>query len=198
MFTRKFERRVYIAAAVLLFSIGLGFSFGAYILWPSNREAGYQPSQPIAYSHKLHAGELGIECQYCHIRADESAHATVPSLAICMNCHQEVQTKDADGNLTAGMATLLDHWERQEPIAWNRVHDLADFAYFDHSRHLAADITCQECHGPVETYEHMRRQFGMKMSWCLDCHKEPLADDDQLRARGWTTRGPIHCTACHR
>ena len=199
MFTKKFERRIYIAIGVFLFSLALGGAFGAYVLWPSHREAGYQPAQPIAYSHRLHAGELQIPCLYCHTNATKGPQATIPALSVCMKCHTEVQSKDDQGNLKPGTATLLEHWNKQEPIVWNKVHDLADFVYFDHSRHMAAgDLTCQECHGPVETFEYMHRQYGMKMSWCLDCHRQEIPQDDPRRQRGLNTRGPIHCSACHR
>lgn len=198
MFTKKFERRVYIALGVFLFAVVLGSSFGAYVLWPSHREAGYEPPQPIPYSHKLHAGELKINCLYCHSQAEKGPHATLPSVATCMRCHEQVQPKDKNGRLTPGIATLLEHWNQKKPIIWNKVHDLADFVYFDHSRHLAAEITCQTCHGPVETMVHMRRQYGLKMSWCLDCHKEELPEGDPAREQGRTIRAPIHCTACHR
>ena len=198
MFTRKFTRRVHVALAVFLFSGALGVAFGASILWPSRREAGYEPVQPIEYSHALHAGELKIDCLYCHSQAETGAQATVPSVATCMKCHEQVQNKDDDGELTPAMQTLVDHWEQQRPIVWHKVHDVADFAYFDHSRHLAADVTCQECHGPVETMVRMRRQYGQKMSWCLDCHKQAPLENPPEYARHWTTRAPINCTACHR
>lgn len=198
MFTKRFERRVYVAVGVLLFSVALGTSFGAYVLWPSRREAGYEPTQPIPYSHKLHAGELEINCLYCHTNATKGPYATVPSVATCMKCHEQVQPKDEDGNVTPGMATLLKHWETRTPIVWNKVHDLADFAYFDHSRHMAAGLACQECHGPVETMEHMRRQYGQKMSWCLDCHKQQPTEGEPAFERGDAIRAPIHCTTCHR
>jgi hypothetical protein len=198
MFTRKFERRVYLLATTFVFAVTLGVSFGAYVLWPSRQEAGYSPEQPIAYSHKLHAGELKIDCLYCHSEADKGPHATIPALSTCMKCHEQVQTKDESGELTPGMATLLEHWEQKEPIVWNKVHDLADFAYFDHRRHVAADVACQECHGPIETMERMRREYGLKMSWCLECHKEKLPEGDPALEEGKPTRGPIHCSACHR
>jgi hypothetical protein len=198
MFTKKFERRVYIALGVFLFAGALGASFGAYVLWPSRREAGYEPRQPIAYSHKLHAGELEIECLYCHSQADKGPHATVPSVSTCMKCHEQVQTKDDDGNLTPETAKLLEHWERKTPIVWNKVSDLADFAYFDHSRHVNVGVECEECHGPVDTMEHMRREFGLKMSWCLECHRRQPQEGDPALERGDAMRGPIHCTACHR
>ena len=128
--------------------------------------------------------------------AQKGAHATVPPLSTCMNCHAEVQPKDAQGNLKPGIATLLEHYEQDKPIRWNKVHDLADFTYFHHGSHVAAGIECQECHGPVETRDTMRREYGQKMSWCLQCHKqEPTAE---ATAKGWGTRGPIHCAACHR
>jgi hypothetical protein len=198
MFSRTFERRIYVAVAVLVFSGSLGVSFGAYVLWPSRREAGYEPEQPIAFSHKLHAGELQIDCLYCHSGAAKGAHAWVPPVSTCMNCHAEVQPKDDQGELKPGIATLLEHWEQDEPICWNKVHDLADFVYFDHSRHVAAGVQCQECHGPVEARDYMRREYGMKMSWCLECHKQELPADDAAVEQGRTTRAPIHCTACHR
>jgi len=199
MFTKKFDNRVYLAIVVVLLSGALGVSFGAYVLWPSHREAGYAPEQPIAYSHKLHAGELDIDCLYCHTQADKGPRATVPPVSTCMKCHDQVQTKDEQGNLTPAMATLLDHWEKKEPIVWHKVNDLADFVYFDHSRHVNSGVTCQECHGPIETMERVRREYGLKMSWCLDCHKQTPSQGDAAFQRGDpTTRAPIHCSACHR
>jgi hypothetical protein len=198
MFTRKFERRIYIAVAVFLFSGALGVSFGAYILWPSRREADFQPRQPIAFSHKLHAGDLQIECLYCHSQADRSPHASVPPVSTCMNCHAEVQPKDEQGNIRPEIAKILRHWESGTPIRWQKVNDVADFVYFDHSRHIHAGVACQECHGPVERMEHMYRAFGLKMSWCLDCHKKEPSEGEPAFARGDLMRAPIHCSACHR
>ena len=198
MFTKKFERRIYIAVAVLVFSAALGVSFGAYILWPERREAGYEPPQPILFSHKLHAGTLQIDCLYCHYGAKHGAQALVPPVSTCMNCHREVQPKDKQGQIKPGIATLLEHWEKAEPIRWNKVHDLADFVYFDHSRHLAAGLACQECHGPVETMDHMRREYGQKMNWCLGCHKQPPTETSPPAEPGRATRAPINCSTCHR
>ncbi len=198
MFTKRFERRVYIAVAVTMFSIALGTSFGAYVLWPSHREAGYTPHQPISFRHDLHAGELKIDCLYCHTDATKGPHATVPQLSICMNCHTEVKKLGPDGELMPGLVTLFEHWESGEPVIWNKVNDVADFVYFDHSRHLFAQIDCQDCHGPVEKMVHMRREFGLKMSWCLQCHKQKPQEGDAAFERGDETRAPIHCTTCHR
>ena len=115
-----------------------------------------------------------------------------------MNCHGEVQPVDEQGELEPGIATLNEHWESKTPIVWNKVNDLADFAYFDHSRHVNSDVTCQECHGPVETMEVMRREYGLKMSWCLDCHNQAPPEGSRAEAEGWDTRAPVSCTTCHR
>ncbi len=204
MFTRKFERRVYIAVGVFVLSCTIGVAFGAYVLWPSHLETGYQPLQPLPFSHRLHAGDMKIPCLYCHDEADRGAHATVPPLSTCMKCHEQVQTKDEKGNLKPGLAILLDHWKRRAPILWQKVNDVADFVYFDHSRHIAVNLACQDCHGPVETMEHMRRQYSLKMSVCLDCHRRELTDKDPPGAHeraaeeGRTNHAPVHCWTCHR
>ncbi len=115
-----------------------------------------------------------------------------------MNCHLQVQPKDDQGNLKPEIAILLEHWDKAQPIRWNKVNDLADFVYFDHSRHVSAGLECQECHGPVEQRDTMRREYGLKMSWCLNCHKQKLPDDDPAVAQGQMTRALIHCSTCHR
>ena len=198
MFSKKFDRRVHIFIAVLLFSSILGVSFGATVLWPSRREAGYMPEQPLPFNHELHAGTLKIDCQYCHTEASKGPHATVPTLEVCMNCHAQVQPTDARGEIKPAMQMLLDHWDRGEPIEWVKVNDVADFVYFDHSRHVTAGVDCRECHGIVESMQHMKREFGLKMSWCLECHMQEPPEDSKALERGWTTRAPFNCTTCHR
>lgn len=209
VFTKRFDRRVYLAIGVFAFSVALGVSFGAYSLWPSNAEAGYGPMQPFAFDHKVHAGTLKIDCLYCHSNADKGAHATVPPLSTCMNCHTKVQPKDDAGQLKPAISDLLRHWENKEPIEWIKVNDVADFVYFDHSRHASAEVPCQQCHGPVEAMTQMRRQHGLKMAFCLDCHTqdpEPSpASASVLTVHSASevqpssgTLAPTHCTTCHR
>ncbi len=197
MFTRKFERRIYIAVAVVVFSLTIGVSFGTYALWPANLEVGYQPAQPIEFSHAIMAGQFKIECIYCHSRAEKGPHATIPPTSTCMKCHTEIQTKDAHGQIKAGIQKLLKYWEEKAPIPWEKVHDLADFVYFDHSRHLTpvANLDCVDCHGKVETLDRVERVFSLKMGWCLKCHREPPLAGSPA---GQTTRAPIHCSTCHR
>jgi hypothetical protein len=197
IFTKKFDRRIRVAAAVAAFSLTVGVAFGTYTLWPANQEQGYQPAQPIEFSHALMAGKHQIDCIYCHSNVEKGAHAGMPTLTTCMKCHEQIQTKDSQGELTPDMAKLLQHWENKEPIEWERVHDLADFVYFDHSRHMspAANLECSDCHGEVEKMERVRRVNSLKMGWCLDCH---MQEPPENVTDGRTTRAPINCTACHR
>lgn len=197
-FTRAFDRRVYRALILIGLALFIFVALGVFVNWPSHREAGYMPAQPIEYSHKTHPGTLGIECEYCHSNASKGPNATVPPLSTCMKCHEEVQPKGPDGKLKPGMKTLLDHWKRKQPIVWTKVHVLADFVYFDHSRHVAKDIKCQRCHGPVETFLHMKRVYGLKMRWCLNCHMEEEQVEDKQGTLQWKQKAPVHCATCHR
>ncbi|MEW6074039.1 MAG: cytochrome c3 family protein [Planctomycetota bacterium] len=197
MFTRRFERRIYVATTVVLSSLVMGTAFGTYALWPANLERGYQPEQPIEFSHAIMAGKFKIECIYCHSEAEKGPHAGIPDVETCMKCHAVIQPKDARGELKPEIVKLLDYWERREPIQWEKVYDLADFVYFDHRRHLApgTGLECADCHGPVETMDRVERVYSLKMAWCLDCHMEPPpagAPPEQL------TRASIHCSTCHR
>jgi len=197
MFTKQFDRKVHRALVVFGFAVILGTGYGYHVLWPSNMEAGFQPAQPVAFSHKLHAGDMRMDCLYCHAHAEDQALATVPPLSACMKCHNEVQSKDKAGRIKPDTQLLLDHWRRQEPIYWQKVSDLADFVYFPHSRHVSSGIKCQDCHGPVETMERVRRQYGLKMSWCLECHRQPPPGGSHAEQAGWSTRAPIECWTCH-
>lgn len=197
MFTRQFDRRIRIAAVSVAFALLTGVSFGTYALWPANLETGYQPEQPIEFSHAIMAGKHEIECLYCHSGAEKGAHAGIPPVSTCMKCHLEIQTVDARGELKPAIAQLNEHWKSGEPILWEKVHDLADFVYFDHSRHLTpqAGLDCVDCHGEVEKMDRVERVHSLKMAWCLDCHMQPPTEGTPP---GQPTRAPIHCTTCHR
>ncbi len=197
MFTRAFDRRVRVFGGVFAFSLFFGVSFGTYALWPANQERGYQPEQPVYFPHSVMAGKHDIDCLYCHSEAKKGPHAGLPPVSLCMNCHSEIQTKDSQGNVKESIATLLRYWEERKPIRWAKVHDLADFVYFDHSRHLTekAALDCVDCHGEVEKMDRVERVYSLKMAWCLDCHMEPPPEDAPEEQ---ATRAPIHCSACHR
>ncbi|MBF0429677.1 MAG: cytochrome c3 family protein [Fibrobacteria bacterium] len=192
MFNADFDRKVYLFLAIALGILSVGAAFTAYVLWPPNTWVGYEPAQPIAFSHKLHAGELKVDCQYCHTNVSKGAQATVPSLKTCMNCHTQVQTKDEKGQLKPDIAKLLHHWDTQEPILWKKVYDLPDFAYFDHSRHISSGIDCIECHGDIANMVRVKRVYPLGMKECLACHRKPSAKT------GAPNQAPITCGTCHR
>jgi hypothetical protein len=197
MFSRKFDRRVYAFLTVLALSLVFGVSFGAYALNQGNIERGYQPEQPVYFPHSIMVGKHDIDCLYCHTQAETSAHAGIPPVSLCMKCHSEIQTKNSKGEVKETIQKLNEYWESGEPIPWVKVHDLADFVYFDHSRHLTekAGLECADCHGAIEEMDRVERVNSLKMGWCLDCHMQPPPEG----APEWQkTRAPIHCSTCHR
>jgi hypothetical protein len=181
-----------------IFSGVLLMSRAAVIHLPGNHQ-GYEPVQPIAYSHRLHAGELQIQCQYCHFGADKSRHAGIPPANVCMNCHKfvtaplgavraedelaEKEKRAPRPVVSAELRKLYDAVEHTSPIAWTRIHSLPDFVYFDHRPHVHAGVACQQCHGPVESMERVRQAGDLSMGWCVNCH----------RGRNAST----NCSTCH-
>lgn len=140
----------------------------------------YAPEQPIKFSHKLHVGQNGISCQYCHNGAEKSRHANIPSVSVCMNCHKYVQEgpkygKDEIKKIYAALdydPATQKYGDNPKPVKWIRVHNLPDLAYFNHSQHVkVAGIECQTCHGPVEEMEVLKQHSPLTMGWCIDCHR---------------------------
>ncbi|GMR22625.1 MAG: cytochrome c3 family protein [Acidobacteriota bacterium] len=169
------------AGAVLLAS-GAWYAFS-----PAYTDVGYMPRQPIPFSHALHAGELEVDCRYCHASVEISPVASLPPTRTCMNCHSLV-ARDSEA-----LEPLRDSFASGEPIRWIRVHNLPDYAFFDHSVHIGAAIDCTRCHGDVAAMEELRQAEPLSMRWCLDCHRHPT---DEI---AWESRpGPVDCTACHR
>ncbi|PRY54315.1 quinol:cytochrome c oxidoreductase pentaheme cytochrome subunit [Arcticibacter pallidicorallinus] len=168
---------------ILLVVILLG-SWGWKAMWNTGVHQGYQPEQPIKYSHQLHAGTLKIDCQYCHTGAYKSKNATIPSLNVCMNCHNYVQATDKyNGEISPEIMKIYkaldynpdtkEYGPNQKPIQWVRIHNLPDFAYFNHSQHVSvAGIECQQCHGPIQTMEEVYQYSPLTMKWCINCHRE--------------------------
>ena len=134
---------------------------------PRTLAVGYQPEQPVPYSHALHAGELGIDCRYCHNTVEAAAFAAVPPTATCMNCHATIAT-DSDK-----LVLVRQSAAGGEPIHWQKVHDLPDFVYFNHSAHVARGVGCVSCHGRVDKMERVYQAEKLSMGWCLDCHRQP-------------------------
>ena len=181
---------------------------------------GYEPVQPIAYSHKLHAGELKIQCQYCHSSADKSRHAGIPAMNVCMNCHTGVtatlaavkaeeaaaaeQKRAAQPIRSAELQKLYDALALDKdltpipdktptPIAWKRIHKLPDFVYFDHRAHITATVACQTCHGPIQEMEHVRQYETLTMGWCVNCHRQV----NETGVNGKQVHASIDCVTCH-
>jgi cytochrome c551/c552 len=169
---------------------------------------GYQPVQPIAFSHKLHAGQYKIACQYCHIGVEKGKSATIPSTNICMNCHTYIQEGSRYG--TKEIAKILESWQTGKPIEWVRIHNLPDLVYFNHAQHVkVGGIACQTCHGPVEEMEEVYQYSDLSMGWCINCHRQTKVDltanpyyerlHQALKEKTVTVEqiGGLECSKCH-
>ncbi len=140
--------------------IWIGFS-------PNAISRGYRPEQPVPFSHRLHAGELGMDCRYCHTTVEKAGFAAIPPTDTCMNCHNTIHT---DSPL---LEPIRESYESGMPVLWTKVHDLPDYAYFNHSAHIAGGVSCVECHGRVDRMDVVEQMEPLSMSWCLDCHRNP-------------------------
>lgn len=188
----------------------VGFVWFYFSPWYT--DVGYRPKQPVPYSHKLHAGDLAIDCRYCHTGVETQAHANVPPTQTCMNCHTLVKP-DSDK-----LAVVRTSNETRRPIEWIRVHQLPEYAYFNHSAHINAGVGCISCHGNIAEQELVALSEPLSMGWCLDCHRNPApnlrpvdqvtnmfweapADQAEWVARWIKEKGinpPEDCSACHR
>jgi hypothetical protein len=134
---------------------------------------GYQPAQPIPFSHKIHADQIGVDCRYCHSFADLSGHSNVPPGNTCWNCHQHVQPNSPKlAPLHKSMDPAYPGYDGK-PIEWVRVHKTPDYVYFNHAAHVNRGVSCQSCHGDVDQMEVISQVQPLSMSWCLDCHRAP-------------------------
>ncbi len=144
----------------------------AYGFSPLTTDSGYQPVQPVPFSHAIHAGKLGMDCRYCHNTVERAAKAAIPPTQTCFNCHTQIH-KDSPK-----LGPLWDSYETGNPVEWIRVHDLPDFVYFSHSAHVTRGVSCVECHGRIDKMEVVYQQESLSMGWCLSCHRQP---DSRLR-----------------
>jgi len=165
---------------------GLGAGPYAVVLWTYGASAdtlnvGYMPDQPVPYSHEVHVGQLGMDCRYCHTTVDSAAFAAIPPTQTCIACHAP-GTDPVTGDSTAlsgiwqGSDKLPPVWESfatGDPIEWVKVHDLADYAYFNHAAHVNKGVSCVSCHGRVDKMEVVYQAKNLSMGWCLECHREP-------------------------
>ncbi len=176
-------------------------------------QQGYAPTQPIAFSHKVHAGDFKIDCNYCHTGVRTSKNANIPSVNICMNCHSSIVKVTGATELSTEIQKIYDARLNNTPIEWVRVHNLPDLAYFNHAQHFeVGGVECQTCHGPIEEMEVVRQQENLTMGWCIDCHKTTALNtqgnryyDELVKLHEETSKKPmvvkdiggLECAKCH-
>ena len=183
-----------------------------YFFSPKYTDVGYRPLQPVEYSHKMHAGDLNIDCRYCHTSVEKQAHANVPPTRTCMNCHTMVKADSEKLQL------VRSSFSTGQPIEWIRVHKLPDYAYFNHSAHISAGVGCISCHGNVAQMQEVTQVKPLSMGWCLECHRDPapnLRPVEEVTNMKWTRPAnhpqwvagwmkekqiapPTACSGCHR
>lgn len=223
IFPRQLNLLPAAAAAAVLGGGAVVTAIFYFYLGPSNLQVGYTPEQPVPYSHRLHVGELGMDCRYCHANVERSQEAMVPPTQTCMGCHAVVHPE------SARLQPVRDSWETGESIEWVRVHQVPDHTYFNHSAHLygataqyqdgtevQVAIGCESCHGRIDQMEVVGVVEPISMGWCLDCHRNPgenLRPVEEITTMGWEPEGewarhtaehaaavnpPTHCSGCHR
>src|SRR5688572_674820 len=153
-----------------------------YYFTPKYTRVGYEPTQPVPFSHKIHAGQLGMDCRYCHSFVETAAHSNIPTTQVCMNCHSQVQKDNPK------LAAVRESWETGRPIQWIQIHKTPDYVYFNHAAHVNRGVSCVSCHGDITEMEVVYHHESQSMSWCLDCHRNPenhLRPVDQVTNLKW-------------
>src|SRR5512147_2959690 len=174
---------VLLGLVILPLYLGIVLGYGAN---PTTLNTGYQPPQPVPYSHALHAGELGIDCRYCHSTVERAGFAAIPPSQVCMNCHKQIRSTSPN------LLPVRESYATGTPVPWTKVHDLPDYAYFNHSAHVRRGVGCVECHDRVDKMEVVYQAQPLSMGWCLDCHRNPeprLRPVDQVTNMAWQPEG---------
>jgi hypothetical protein len=186
-----------------------------YYFTPKYTRVGYQPTQPVPFSHSIHVKQLGLDCRYCHDGVEKSWYSNVPAADTCMNCHSAVRADDP--KLEPVRASYKD---ANKPVEWVQIHKLPDYVYFNHSVHVNRGVSCVECHGRVDEMDEVRHEKHFSMTFCLDCHRDPnkrlrpldkITDlayersedpDNKVRdfdfVKEWHVKTSENCSACHR
>jgi menaquinone reductase, multiheme cytochrome c subunit len=212
IFSKSADRYLRIAVSAILLSAAAAVTVTAYLFRPERADVGYRPVQPVPYSHKLHAGNLGLDCRYCHFTIEVSAYAAIPSTETCMNCHTRVKAESPQLQL------VRESYATGQPIPWVHIHKLPDYVYFNHRAHLNAGVSCVTCHGRVDQMAEVHQVKPLSMAWCLECHRNPAPE---IRPRELITKldwvpdrdpaeigreliaknhisPPTNCSGCHR
>ncbi|MEM9663885.1 MAG: cytochrome c3 family protein [Bacteroidota bacterium] len=210
-----FPKKANILPHLSLAGAGLGGILTIFFVWyyfsPEYIDVGYAPEQPVAFSHELHAGQLGMDCRYCHNWVEVSAHANVPSTQTCMNCHSQIKTQSLK------LLPVRESWATGQSVEWIQVHHLGDYAHFNHAVHVSNRIGCETCHGNIASMEVVYQAEPLSMGWCLECHRQPelyLRPKDEITTMGYVQpanfvernlewvrqegiQPPTNCSACH-
>jgi hypothetical protein len=165
-------------------------AMGGLVTDPQTLNIGYQPEQPVPFSHAIHAGQLKMDCRYCHNTVFDGAKAAVPPTATCINCHSPANdqgtTATAAVHATSGkLAPIHESWKTGRSVAWKRVHNLPEFVYFNHSAHVNSGVSCLTCHGRVDQMERVYQAKELSMAWCITCHRNP---NPHLRPKEFVTK----------
>jgi formate-dependent nitrite reductase cytochrome c552 subunit len=190
-----------------------------YYFTPKYTRVGYQPIQPVPFSHAVHAGQLGVDCRYCHNDVEQSWYSNIPAAETCMKCHNQVLPNDPR------LAVVRESAATGEPIPWVQIHKTPDYVYFNHSVHVNRGVSCVECHGQIDQMDEVYHAKPFSMTFCLDCHRNPAAklrppdkitdltwkwsDDPEAAAKAqkengskfvtdWKVESMENCSACHR
>lgn len=210
-----FSKKANVLPLLTLVGLGLGGVLTIFLVWyyfsPQYTDVGYAPTQPVAFSHRLHAGQLGMDCRYCHNNVEVSAHANVPPTQTCMNCHNQIKTQSLK------LLPVRESWATGKPVEWVNVHMLPDYAHFSHASHVTSGVGCETCHGRLDQMEVVTQNQPLSMGWCLECHRQPqlyLRPKDQVTTMGYVqpanfvernlerirqegVQPPTNCSSCH-
>ena len=212
IFGKTFDKTLRLAAAAIGVLVLCGGGVVGYLSLPENIETGYQPKQPVPYSHKLHAGNLGMDCRYCHFTVERSSYAAVPPSQVCMNCHAKVRSN------SESIKKIKASYDTGKPMEWVKIHQLPDYVFFNHKAHVGAGVSCVSCHGRVDQMIEVKQVEPLTMAWCLDCHRNPesrVRPADLVTKLDWkperdpaeigreliAQKGihpPTNCSGCHR
>lgn len=214
--TNRLPSRI-IAGGLILATATVGGMW--YYFTPKYTAVGYQPIQPVAFSHSVHVEQLGMDCRYCHNGVEKSWYSNVPAAGTCMNCHSQILSTDSR------LALVRESYATGKPIPWVQIHKMPDFVYFNHSVHVNRGISCVECHGQINQMDEVFQSKPLSMTYCLECHRDPAgrirpaekitdlnwkwSDDPKVAAQlqrthgqemvaNWKVESLQNCSACHR
>ncbi len=217
IFSRNADSLIRHGAAGVAISAVLVVAGFYYYMLPSYTRVGYAPDQPVPFSHQIHAGQLGMDCRYCHQSVEESPHASVPASQVCMNCHNP-EKANVKGKSPL-LALVQESYKNGNPVEWKRIHQLPHYAYFNHALHVKSGVSCVSCHGQINEMKVVYHAKELSMGWCLNCHnhshevlreptdvynlalqmtpKEQLEKGNQIKDR-FKLNPPQNCQGCHR